>query len=429
MIIGGGVAGLFAGRALSKQGYSITILEAADRLGGRIDTIRSSLFAQPVEKGVEFIHGNLPLTIQLLQEAGIEYTAVKGRMFRIGNGEWKAQDDFTVGWDELIMKMNSVRQDMTVDEFLKENFSDEKYSELRTSVLRFANGFDLADTSKASVVSLREEWMGEGDEQYRIPGGFDQVIEFLKKECLKSGCAIHTSSVVTVINWTQNNINVVTRTRAYQATKVIVTTSLGQLQSEQPIVFRPGIDSYFEAANKIGFGIVVKVLLEFRDAFWEKKKKRIGFLFTNEIIPTWWTQLPASYPLLTGWAGGPQAWTLADKNDEAIIDLALLSLSNIFQKSIDELKQMLVASAVANWKQDPYAKGGYSYDTVRSVEAKKLLNAPIEGTIFFAGEGFYDGPSPGTVEAALVSAKDVVEKVVSGSGEWSMVNARSPPDR
>ena len=74
---------------------------------------------------------------------------------------------------------------------------------------------------------------------------------------------------------------------------------------------------------------------------------------------------------------------------------------------------MLTASAVANWKNDPYSNGAYSYDTVGTTEAKKLLNTPIAETIFFAGEAFYEGPSFGTVEAALVSAKNVVEKIVT----------------
>jgi monoamine oxidase len=413
IIAGGGVAGLFAARELSKRGCDVTILEGTDRLGGRIQTIRNSLFTQPVEKGVEFIHGNLPLTIQLLKEAGIEYRPVRGNMVRISNGDWKTQDDFTLGWDELIRKMNSIREDMTVDEFLKKNFDDEKYHDLRTSVLRFANGFDLADTSRASVLALREEWMGEEDEQYRIPGGFDQLINFLQKGCLESGCNIHLSSPVKEIQWEKNNVKIATsHQKTYNAAKIITTASLGSLQSEQSIIFKPAIDNYFEAAMKIGFGTVIKVMLEFKEAFWEKKKKGIGFLFTNEIIPTWWTQSPSSYPLLTGWAGGPQAWELENKDDNTILELALKSLSNVFHNTIEELNGILTASAIANWKNDLFSNGAYSYDLVESVQAKKLLNTPIEGTIFFAGEAFYDGPSPGTVEAALVSAKNVVERVL-----------------
>jgi monoamine oxidase len=416
IIIGAGVAGLFAGRVLSKQGYDVTILEATDRLGGRIQTIRNSSFTQPVEKGVEFIHGNLPLTIELLKEAAIEYKPVKGKMIRVVNDDWTTQDDFTLGWDELVKKMNSVEKDLTMDEFLERNFSEEKYNDLRTSVLRFANGFDLADTSRASVLALREEWMEEEHEQYRLTGGFDQLTNFLEKECLRSGCIINTSSAVTEIKWQKNHVEVVTSNKTYDTAKVIVTISLGLLQSERSIIFQPDIDHYFHAATKIGFGSVVKVLLEFSDAFWEQKTKGIGFLFTNEIIPTWWTQLPSSYPLLTGWAGGPQASTLENKDNQAILDLARHSLSNVFQRTIEEINKLLVASAVVNWKNDSYSNGAYSYDMVESIQAKKLLNTPIDDTIFFAGEGCYEGSSPGTVEAALVSAKNVAEKIVNG--EW-----------
>jgi len=415
IIVGGGVAGLFAARELLTQGYPVTVLEANDRLGGRIHTIHDSSFDPPVEKGVEFIHGNLPLTFQLLKEAGIEYSPVGGRMVRVVNGEWKTQDDFTIGWKELMERMNEVRVDMTVQQFLEKNFSENKYERLRTSVLRFAEGFDLADPSKASVLALREEWMGEEGEQYRIPGGFDQLINHLEKQCLKSGGHIQTSSLVSKIEWQRNNVAVITADKkTYHSNRIIITVSLGVLLTEPPvIVFQPTIDGYLEAAHKIGYGSVVKVLLQFKESFWEETRKNIGFLLTEEAIPTWWTQLPSSYPLLTGWAGGPQAWELENKDERSILELALQSLSNIFNKPVDELKDLLTAALIANWNQDAFAKGGYSYSMVGSREAQKFLSTPIDDTIFFAGEAFYVGPSPGTVEAALVSAKNVVEKIVS----------------
>jgi monoamine oxidase len=287
IIVGAGVTGLFTARELSAQGYEITILEASDRLGGRIHTIHNSSFTQSVEKGVEFIHGDLPLTIQLLEEAQIKYIPVEGKMIRIVNGEWKTQHDFAVGWDELMRKMNEVRNDMTMDEFLEKNFSEEKYKELRKSVLRFAQGFDLADTSKASVLSLREEWMGEEDEQFRIPGGFDQLINYLEKQCLSLGCVIHTSMPAAEIKWKKNKVTVTTSGKQiYHGDKLVVTTSLGLLQKEPPnINFQPTIDQYFEAAKKIGFGTVVKVVLEFKKPFWEEKKMRSVFFLPMRSFP------------------------------------------------------------------------------------------------------------------------------------------------
>ena len=418
IVVGGGAAGLMAAAELLKQGNRVTILEANDRLGGRIHTIRNASFKRPVEAGCEFVHGDLPLTVQLLKAANIEYKPVRGTMTRVGNdGEWKTQDDFAVGWKDLMEQMNEVTDDVTVDEFLRRNFSDDKYKQLRTSVLRFAEGFDLADTSKASVLALREEWMEEEDEQYRVPGGNDQLIYYLEKECREANGVIHTSAIVTNINWKRSEVRVVAQNgQTYHGNKIIVAVPLGVLQAEPAVInFQPLIKDYVDASMKIGFGSVIKVLLQFKESFWEEKKKNIGFLFANTPIPTWWTQLPSDYPLLTGWAGGPQAWMLETRDDITIQQLALQSLSIIFQRSADDLEGLLTTSQVANWRNDPFTKGGYSYCTVESVKAQELFDTPIQDTIYFAGEAFYNGPSPGTVEAALASARNVVEKISGGS--------------
>jgi monoamine oxidase len=168
------------------------------------------------------------------------------------------------------------------------------------------------------------------------------------------------------------------------------------------------------AAKKIGFGSVVKVLLQFKENFWEKKRSHFGFVFSHEKIPAWWTQPPEDYCLLTGWAGGPQASELENLDDETILQLSLQSLSNIFEKPLTELKQLLTVSYVANWRKDPFSKGAYSFDTLETKKAREVLNTPIGKILFFAGEALYEGASPGTVEAALVNGKQVAEKIISG---------------
>jgi len=414
IVVGGGAAGLTAARMLLKQGQGVTVLEANNRLGGRIHTIREP-FEKPVEKGFEFVHGDLPLTLELLKEAGIDHQAVKGTMSRVENGEWKTQQDFTIGWDECIRRMNEIKKDLTIDEFLQKNFGDEKYKDLKTSVLRFAEGFDLADTSKASVLAIREEWMAEEEEQYHVVGGCDQLIKYLAQQLAQLGGEIHTSSNVTGIEWKKNDVKIIVKSGTiYEGAKVVITVPLGVLQSDPASLdFHPAIPGYLGAARQIGFGSVVKILLQFRVPFWEEKKKNLGFLFANTTVPTWWTALPSSHALLTGWVGGPQARHLENKDDKSILELALLSLSNIFKKSVADLNDLLSASCVANWRNDPFTLGGYSYPMVESAKAQKIFSTPIEDTIFFAGEAFYEGPSPGTLEAALVSARNVVEKVMN----------------
>ena len=94
IVIGAGAAGLMAAYELSKNKKKVIVLEAADRLGGRIHTCTSDAFSMPVELGAEFIHGKLPLTLQLLKKGGIKHYPVKERCF--------------------ILKMESLKSNMTI---------------------------------------------------------------------------------------------------------------------------------------------------------------------------------------------------------------------------------------------------------------------------------------------------------------------------
>jgi monoamine oxidase len=416
LIIGAGAAGLMAARMLSAAGYAVTVLEANDRTGGRIHTVQPEGFLQPVEEGAEFMHGKLPLTMQLLQEADIEYIPVEGKMIRVKKGQWSTQEDFTVGWNELMQRMKDLKEDMSLAAFLQKYFSDEKYTELRNSVQRFAEGFDGADISRASVLGMREEWMNEQDEQFRIRGGYQQIIHYLQQQCIANGCTIHTSCVVKKINWQQNSVQAITSNNTvFRGNKVIITVPLGVLQAapghSTSLVFEPAIDDYMQAIQNIGYGAVTKILLQFSERFWLQHEKNIGFLLSGETIPTWWTLAPDTRPLLTGWLGGPQTEKLKHADNKTILQLALQSLASIFSIAEQQLHQLLTAWHIAKWQTNEYYLGAYSYSTLQTTAARQLLNKPVDDTIYFAGEAIYDGISGGTVEAALVSGVGVGELI------------------
>jgi len=139
----------------------------------------------------------------------------------------------------------------------------------------------------------------------------------------------------------------------------------------------------------------------------------MAFLVSDENIPTWWTQHPKHSTLFTGWLGGARAEEKKDNTVEELLQQALQSLSNIFKIDIDELKANLIASNIINWTADPFTRGSYSYDTVASPVARKILMEGVDDTLFFAGEYLYDGPAMGTVEAALTSGQNVAKKILS----------------
>jgi monoamine oxidase len=413
IIIGAGAAGLIAAKELSTAGYKITILEAQEKAGGRMCTSTQNKFGMPVEPGAEFIHGNLKLTLQLLKEVNIKYTAINGKMVHFTNEKIKRHDDLDKHWDELMERIEELKEDMTVEDFLNKYFSDEKYGQLRQSVQGFANGFALADTAKAAITPLKNEWVHEEEDQYRVDGGYIKLTEYLIDTCLKNKVDIHYDCFVETIQWRNNDVTITTADkRKFTANKIIITASAGMLQSGK-INFIPALPAYLNAANEIGFGSVIKILLQFKGQFWNKKSKGAGFILSDETIPTWWTQLPVKNALLTGWLGGPKAYAHKNTSSAEVIQLSLQSLASIFDYTVDELQENLLHAEVYNWSNDKYSLGGYSYNTLRSPYAKQVLNTPVENTIYFSGEATYGGDSQATVEAALQSGMYVANIIIA----------------
>ena len=427
IIIGAGAAGLMAAYTLVKAGKTVRVLEARNRLGGRIHTITNNDFSFPVELGAEFIHGDLPITLSLLKEAGIDITDVDFEMWQYHDGEFKQSDEFAEGWAKFLEKVNELQNDMPILDFLKQNFAGEEYAKMRMQIENYVAGYDTADVHDASTFALRNEWNHEDeDAQHRVKGGYCKMVNYLADVCRNGVSDILLNTVVKEVAWEKDKVKVTTATgNVYEADKVIVALPLGVLHAvkdaEGAIQFHPSLTEQEEALQNIGFGSIIKILLEFDDVFWESDAiaklagedlSTMGFLFADEVIPTFWTQAPAHSTLLTGWLGGPPAHDMKDALPEDILQLTIASLSHIFKIAPDALKNKLVAWEVANWTADPFTRGSYAYDKVKSPQARKRLLHPVENTIYFAGEYLYDGPAMGTVEAALTSGKEVAEMVL-----------------
>lgn len=408
IIIGAGISGLVAARKLADN-FNVTILESTSRFGGRCYTFKDPGFSQPIEGGAEFMHGNPTHTLALLKEAGLQYEEVKNNIIRKEDGKLKEEDQMVEGWDELIEKMRSPLADTTLKKFLDDNYNGDEHAQLRKQIESFAEGFDLADIETVSIKSLYKEWVNE-ETQFRIIGGYGELVNWLSVQCMDKGCTIITEARVNRIEWKNNEVIVLAENKTpIKASKCMITVPIGVLQNRM-IQFEPALDNYFEAFYSIGFGAVIKIAMEFKQPFW---KEDAGFIFSEEAIPTWWTQAPRKSNLLTGWVGGPKAKDLAEKMDEQIIEKAIFSLAAIFDKQPGDLRVNLKAAKVFNWLRDPSFLGGYSFGTPSSREGRDILNLPINNTIFFAGEGYHAGETPGTVEAAIDSAIRQAEKILS----------------
>jgi monoamine oxidase len=148
--------------------------------------------------------------------------------------------------------------------------------------------------------------------------------------------------------------------------------------------------------------------MAFREAFWEKNHPGAAFFHSPQAaFPTFWTPLPMHAPLLTAWAGGPKAARLTGSPEKLLLRSALASVRSALG-NVDEPSAFLIH----DWQADPYARGGYSYVRVGGTGAREELAAPLEETLYFAGEAT-DTEQSGTVGGALASGLRAAKEILS----------------
>jgi len=162
IVIGAGAAGLMAAAELIEAGRSVTVLEARDRIGGRIWTRREPGVAVPIELGAEFIHGHAPITQSLLERAGTAVIEAAGTHFTLAHGSLEPRDALFPQIQQAIQRSDALeRRDMSFDEFLDRHLASVLTPAQRQYARMMAEGFDAADTSRASARALAAEWTGD----------------------------------------------------------------------------------------------------------------------------------------------------------------------------------------------------------------------------------------------------------------------------
>ena len=277
-------------------------------------------------------------------------------------------------------------------------------------------GYDAADPRRASTFAIRDEWMVRDDGEHgRIAEGYGALIEYLVAECRKHGAAIHLGAAVMAIDERLGRIAAHCRHGAvFEADAAVLAVPLPLIAE---IALPAAARERAAGAADIGFGNVVKILLRFATKWWADHGGRdladLSFLVSDAKVPTWWTQHPDRHPVLTGWFAGPKADGVSSLTATGLVDMGLASLAEIFDLPVDRIRADLVASRAINWGNDPFARGAYSYATLRTREAQSVLRKPDGGAIFFSGEALYAGPDMGTVEAALVSGQETAQTILA----------------
>ena len=426
VIIGAGVAGLAAAERLVARGRQVTILEARDRIGGRIWTLREPDLPVPIELGAEFLHAEAEETRDVARREALGVVDINGRRFAPRQGRLRRFHDFDARILGLMKRLREDREpDRSVAEAVKRMHT--LGSQDRALLMRFVEGYHAADPSRISEQSIAG---GEDPREMsiaRIDGGYDRIVYALASPVASR---IRLEAPVTRVRWRGRAREVVVEYGSglsIAARAAVVTAPLGVLTAPNgslgAITFDPPLTMIEGAIGRLAMGAVIKVIFRLDEPVWlsarfrarhgDERFDRMAFVqsLRPTPFPTWWTPYPAQSPTLVGWYGGPSALKLAAEGTDRIIQVAKRSFATAVGMAPRTVHHHVREVVMHDWISDPWSRGAYSYVTVGGSSAAMVLARPVQRTLFFAGEHASSGRN-GTVDGAIASGRRAADQVL-----------------
>lgn len=410
VVIGAGVAGLTAAREMKKNGHTVTVLEARDRIGGRVWSDQT-IPGATLDMGASWIHGisNNPIH-KIATDLSLNMKATDYDSLRVysGNGtpstitneaENRFLNALTSTLEELFYAapgsniQNAV--DMVIADGDQSTLTNEQVNYIVNSRIEHEYA---ADSDLLSVLSLEEGGdYGGGDVVF--PSGFNSVTDYLAK-----GIDVRTGHEVNAVDYSDSSSTIridIESKEPIFADRVLVTVPLGVLKKGS-IRFTPELPQRkIQAIDALGMGLLNKIYLKFPQVFWDDVHL-VGHISSEE-KGHWaeWLNLEkyTGAPILLGFNAGKFGTAIEEwSNDEVIAD-AMGVLRTIYGPGIPEPTDVLIT----RWASDVFSFGSYSYLKAGSnFNSRELLAAPINGKVFFAGEATHSD-FPATVHGAYLS--------------------------
>ncbi len=411
VVIGGGVSGLAAAERLARRGQSVIVLEARDRLGGRVFTVRPPGWGGPVELGAEFVHeGNAPLR-RILRKQQIKTTPVVPQHWLYAGGKLQRVENVA----ERIGTVTSLIDPKRIGHRSFAAFLRQARGKIAADdaalASGFIEGFEAAPLAKMSARSVAGATLND-EAQFVVPNGYSAVVKYLADGVRLAGGQIVTEAVVRAVQWRRGAVSVTTTKGTYQGKAAGITLPLGVLQARPPaagaVHFDPPLRAKRGVAARMGMGDVMRIVVRFEHRKWRtllpealRRRKHFGFMHSRVPgVPVWWS---LAGPAIIGWAGGPAAASLRGDPRSELLAVALRSLSEIIDVPAARLREAVLGVECHDWMNDPFSRGAYSFTAAGQDDAARRLREPVRDTLFFAGEATADAEEVGTVHGALAS--------------------------
>ncbi|HXJ22335.1 MAG TPA: NAD(P)/FAD-dependent oxidoreductase [Polyangia bacterium] len=417
LVIGAGVAGITAARELERRGLSVTVVEARDRTGGRVHTVRD-FCEHPVEGGAEFVHTAGAETWPEIRAARLAVRrceVARRGMFNLGGRtRWLPWALLHPGvWSAFPVLRHLARSgplDMSARDFIERHRYRGRARMLAEMV--FAHLPGVAD--EIGVLGLLEDrilQMHTGS-FHRITEGYDRLVDHIA-----DGLDVRLGFPITTVRWGSDGVTMTAADgRALSGRAAITTLPVGVLASDA-VEFVPSLPKdKRQSLGELVMGPVLKLLLHFSEPFWPAWLANLG-CGTGPVTVYW----PAIHDrgkggrrppaLLTAYCTGPRAAYLSRLHQPEAVAVVLADLARLFPKVNPE--RLLLGSRRIDWTTDPFARGGYTFTRPGGRGARARLAAAETGALFWAGSATTTSTIADTVQAAYVSGMRAAGEVLS----------------
>ncbi|MEZ4668535.1 MAG: NAD(P)/FAD-dependent oxidoreductase [Anaerolineae bacterium] len=407
IIIGAGAAGLAAGRQLHDAGQKILILEARDRIGGRIWT--DGTFANfPVEMGAEFIHGENAATHDLVRQAGLNTIPVD----RYGKLRWaqysrpaQALNDLPPDLRATIsglfahyqaLPTHAAVPDISLSTYLRERGWDDDALKIADVLLAQTCCASIETLSCADLVrEMRADHAGK--QEFRIREGYGALLKWLARDL-----PLELNTPVMDVEWSDSGVKIAAAGKDYEARCCIITVPVSVL-ARGSIRFTPALSSEKQAAiHAFRTEPATKLVYRFKEPFWDSD---LTFACHTGLAARWWTPGYGrdGSAIIACFATAEKARILDEQDEHRALNWGLTELNWLLESREQDLRRAYIDARRVSWAFDAYARGGYAHLPPGQADARPALARHEEGILFFAGEATAYDSNPQTVHGAFES--------------------------